>query len=446
MSLRALVAEFAGTDALATLDAAKPVNNPIAGIVGDLSVSPRRPGEPDVAYTVAIGTDAARIALPDTGVSFVLSASGVGFTHDRAAARAVGEVVERYAATHPDPSALVDAAWSELCGPHPREYALFSDAQHAEGLPYRPFDSHTHMEWVRATDLTCQGEAWVPAGLVYLVRPERPWRVSIGPATSTGLACARTKVAATLAGLLEAIERDAFTLTWLRRLPTAPVVLPDEGPLRRLIQRRFLASGLDFLVRLLPTDLGVYVMLVMVLDAGADRAVAAVGAAAHLDPSAALLKALLEAVQTRAWLLEMGGGAGFDPGPDFANVRRFKDHVLLYGQPRCGPLLRFLMDTPAPSLRLEDLPDLHHGSHDADVEYCVGRLRVAGLKPVAVTLTPPDLAACGFEVVKVLAPGLLGIAASHRFRFLGGQRLWEVPSRLGLGVARSVNPDPHPFP
>lgn len=445
MTCGAVLAEFDREEATATLQAARRLTNPIAGVVGSVIRIPLPYGEPDIACAAAVGSDAAWITRVRRGGPTSQSSGGAGMVWEQAAARAIGEVLERYAASRPDPEELRVARWADVGGPNPAAYSLFSEAQRAQGIPYARFDEHTNLEWVPATDMCTGVPAWAPAKMVYLASGARPWLVDIGPSTSTGAACARSRLDATLAGLLEVVERDAFAITWWRRLQTAPVALPHTGPMGRLFRERFACCGLEFVIRLLPTDLEIPVVLVIVLDRAADRAVAAVGAAAHRDPARALLKALLEAAQTRIWLLQMGGGAGFDPGPGYAHVRRFRDHVLLYGRRASLPALSFLLDTSRPAVYLEDLP-VHHRSTEADLAFCVDRLQRSGLRPLVVDLTTPELAASGFCVVKVMVPGLVNLAASHAYPFLGSRRLWEVPARLGLAVCETLNPYPHPFP
>lgn len=441
----AVVAELDQSDAADTLEGAGCLTSPVSGLLGALADVPMPPEEPDIACVAAAGTDAARTALPEGRFSFVLSASGVGLGRDRAAARAVGEVLERYSASFPDRAEMLKATWREVGGPHPEAYAQFSPAQWQAGLPYVRFEEDTVLDWVRGRDLIGGDEAWVPAKRVFLTEPQEPWTANIGPTISTGLACARTHSGALLAALLEVVERDAFALTWWRRLPTTPVRLPRAGLLASIIRDRFEHSGLTFLYRLLPTDLGVSVVLAIALDTRDGSSVAAVGAAARLDPAAALLKALLEAVQTRAWLLQMGGSASFDPGPNFTNVRRFSDHVRLYGKMQSLRYLDFLTEADSAPVHIEELPNAS-GPVESDLACCLANLERTGVRALAVDLTTPDLAACGFAAVRVVVPGLLDIAPSHAHRFLGYKRLWEVPERLGLAGGRELNPYPHPFP
>ena len=83
-----------------------------------------------------------------------------------------------------------------------------------EGLqPYRRHPSAREIDWVRAVDLSDGSGVWVPADLcLRRTLPARqidpPWPLS------TGCAAAPDRAAATLAGLLELVERDAVALWW----------------------------------------------------------------------------------------------------------------------------------------------------------------------------------------------------------------------------------------
>jgi ribosomal protein S12 methylthiotransferase accessory factor len=72
-----------------------------------------------------------------------------------------------------------------------------------------------------------------------------------------------------------------------------------------------------------------------------------------------------------------------------------------------------------------------------------------GHEMYAVDLTTPDVASCGYFVVKVLIPSLQPLEGDHSHRFLGGNRLYTLPERLGYPGERSfesLNPLPHPYP
>ena len=55
----------------------------------------------------------------------------------------------------------------------------------------------------------------------------------------------------------------------------------------------------------------------------------------------------------------------------------------------------------------------------------------------------------GLHAVKVLVPGLQPLHAGYRFRVRGGERLYQLPQRMGLAerlmTGGDLNPWPHPF-
>ena len=68
---------------------------------------------------------------------------------------------------------------------------------------------------------------------------------------------------------------------------------------------------------------------------------------------------------------------------------------------------------------------------------------------IVINCTHPFLEELGLHAVKVLVPGLQPLHAGYRFRVLGGERLYQLPRRLGLAdrpmTAGDINPWPHPF-
>ena len=71
--------------------------------------------------------------------------------------------------------------------------------------------------------------------------------------------------------------------------------------------------------------------------------------------------------------------------------------------------------------------------------------RAASSPPISPAPTSPAL---GLAVCRVIVPGYQPLNAGHALRPLGGDRLYEVPQKLGYrGIARGSagNPAPHPF-
>ena len=76
-----------------------------------------------------------------------------------------------------------------------------------------------------------------------------------------------------------------------------------------------------------------------------------------------------------------------------------------------------------------------------ELDTLVGRVEDAGLDAYAAALTPPDVGAIGFEVVRVLAPAAQPLFTGDRYF---GERARRVPRDLGFRPR--LDRAPHPYP
>lgn len=379
-----------------------------------------------------------------------------------ALAAVVGESVERYAMVHFNRDAMVLASYRDVAADaiSPEQARLY--AEHQVGSGNRSprlgfFRDDTPIRWVWAHSLTHQRPKLVPASLVYLdYRPEAGAtdEVDIGRNSSGGLAAGATLEEALLSGVLEEIERDAFTLTWWHRRTPRRIVLADDDPLSKMLRRRFHSDHpkVDLRFYDLEVELGISVVLATLNRPSDFGHAICVGAAARLDPRAALTKAAVEVGQTFPFLRYlMANKPDLQPAADYSNINSFEKHCLLYIQrpELVEPAMTFL--ETAPEVALEDLENRSTGRALGDFERCVRRLGDRGFEVLAVDITTPDVRRAGLFVVRVLVPGLAQLHGNHAMPFLGVERLHKLPEQLdwpsqGWDPASSPNPYPHPFP
>ena len=62
-----------------------------------------------------------------------------------------------------------------------------------------------------------------------------------------------------------------------------------------------------------------------------------------------------------------------------------------------------------------------------------------------VDLTIPSLVKSGCKVVKVISPDLQPHFFNEKYKLLGGDRLLNVPKKLGFNQTMPFNKIPHPF-
>ncbi|WP_237106092.1 YcaO-like family protein [Nonomuraea sp. MG754425] len=421
--------------------------DPRTGLITHVLDLPVGAGEPEIfnssvrlADTAALGT-----------ASCYDNNGGAGLTRAAARGAAIGEGLERYCAAFTRPERLTVTTWRALSDgdhppPRPADFALFHPGQ-PERTPR--FDDDTPVAWTPAYSLTRAAWTHVPACLVHLPYTRQGGEVAehvAGPAISTGLACATSRAEAVLSGLHEAIERDAFMISWLRELPLDRVDLLSDPSVADVYTARLRRPGLDYHVLDMTRDLGVPAFLCLLLDHRQDPPIACAGGAAHHDPARAVLKALLEAAQTREWarhLCRTRRGA-VPPAP--GELRTFEDHVFHYASGCSRQALEPFLDRPEAPIPAGGPPP---AGHRAAVESLVARLAAAGLEVLVTDLTTPDVAACGYHVVKVVVPGLQPLYADESQPMLGGHRVYaehpDAPCPRPRGP-EDLNREPHPYP
>ena len=248
---------------------------------------------------------------------------------------------------------------------------------------------------VPARDLLTGDTVLVPAQEVYLDFAAVMGEPAYADAGSTGCAAGATRQDATLAALLECLERDALAMWWHGGLPAA--ALPAD-----LVEMQHprLSWWLDhrdrpFQLLGLATDTGVPV--VVAVSSNAEGTAIAHGAAARTDLAAAALSAVTEMVQTELSLARALAMAD-DEARQWAG----------YGSVRT--LAQFRMTSA-----------FHPGTWAAmDQQQILIRLSGLGLRALAVDLTLPD---DPLPSMRVLVPGLCAMGGridTPRFRRLTG--------------------------
>jgi ribosomal protein S12 methylthiotransferase accessory factor len=384
--------------------------------------------------------------------------NGGGALHEQAAmVAAIAETVERYSAIYRPDHAVIQASWRDLFARgdnavSPRKLRLFTDAQLAEpGFPFVRFTEDLTISWVPGIDLATGERTWLPASLVFLSAPPGEQRPDIGYATSNGLAAGCTWDEAALSGLLELVERDGFCITWHNGL-SMPQIDPASDPkISAFFDRHVRPAGLSVALVDLSEFNQVPSVLAIVRNENNDIAPIGLGAAAAGDPRRAIIKAVVEAFQTRVWMrAEQRIGATLSPDTDFATkIRTFNDHIRLYSGPGLIEYTRFL-DANSDKITIDDMPAVPGERPRQVLCGVLDRLAAQGVEVYLADTTSPDVRSAGAVVARAFAPTLVPLDAWFRARFLGVHRLRQRPVELGL-VPRALRdeeltPYPHPFP
>ena len=427
--------------------------SPIVGIVSVLERLAKDASEPGRPYVYRGELANHRFLDKDNQGHRVFS--GKGMTMEAARTSALGEAVERYGGACWDPSELVFARRDRLDGPSldPRDLVLYAPWQYDE-LPYHPYDGSNQLGWLRARSLVSGTEVWVPALASFMSYAVVFDEEYLCPITSNGLAAGPTLIDAILSAALEVLERDAFMITWLARLPVERWSLkhhpdPDVEALCEAYRRR----GVTFELYHLPTDHPVHVFAAMgYQSSGWGGPAVVVGLGAGFDAAPAARAAVMEVAQVRPALrrrlrTEAAQERLRQLLDDPHDVESLEEHDLLYSSPSALSALDFLRRAPVRDDPWSQSP--RDGRALTDLERLCTHLEAAGDDLLYVNLTPPDLAEHGLYVVRCLLPSFQPIDFGWKERRLGGERLYTLPARLGLAPGRlghgDLNDDPHPI-
>ena len=327
--------------------------------------------------------------------------NGKGETFARAAAGALLEAAELWAAERPQPAAFGSAAELSRSVRLVTPASLDPDAAGSEEI---------RIAWAAARDLAGGERMLVPAHAVWCPPAGSAW---LGPAlvrwTSNGTGAHPEPSAALLHALLEAVERDrvaralpeGFTEREVARRLLDPGSLAAAAPRTARWAERIAARGLR--VHLLDLsfparsragrgarrprsgwEAGLPCAAALVVDPDGGPVPLAAGYACRLSRDAALLAALLEAAQSR--LTEIHGA---------------REDVAHGDRHAAAPLARWCARA-RPSRRASALPHLAARTAAAGVRAVLARLRRAGFAPAAVRLDGPP----GVHVVRAVVPGL----------------------------------------
>lgn len=414
------------------------------GLITSVYQVATEPDDPHLFFYNAVLSHAARYApLPVEWRR--IQGGGVDTTREGAVIAAVGECFERYCPMMYSKEDLQLSTFSHLQkeGLHavsPEKFSLFSKEQYeSPGFFFEPIDDESLLNWVWGYSFTDFEPVLVPAAFVFLpyVYPDRKkGEVVVTPSISTGLSCRDTVDSALLYGILEVIERDALTLTWLNQIPAPEIDIEEVEALKELFSRSFGHMGGEFHLFDITTDVKVPVVMGGGFFSQPGQPAAVMGASCRPSVESAALKALTEIGQeypVAKWLMKTN--QGYIYSPDYSDVIDFDNHVHFYTTKDSLSRFNFLFEDESQKVGKE-----LSGSNSSILKEIIQLLKDKTMDVIAVDLTTSDVRELGFYTVRVIVPQLQPLNGDYRFRVLGGKRLHEYRN------FKEFNPFPHPFP
>lgn len=401
----------------------------------------------------------AEVSLPGEA----MAESGFGRTESREGSELVAmlEALERFCGHQPRRhGASVRGSFEALRRQYgaavmdPREFVLHGPEEMAQPtFELEPYSDALSFNWSWGWSFRRSEPVLVPQQMVYYRLGDEPGRPlnRFVYETSSGCALGGCLEEATLYGLMEMLERDAYLTSWYGRIPPRELDLDQVQDERvRALVARSRAQGYQVHAFDMRLDIDVPLVWALIVDPRDDAPVKSYCASAgHVHWEQALFAALVEVTTSMGVyqvsmppLRERALAMAADPW----KVRRMDDHVLLYSLPEVWPRLSFLFDgappqpLPAPAPAPTDLRD--------ELMHRVQQTLAVASDVIVVNQSWGPMEALNLHCVKVLAPGLTPVTFGHQHRRCALSRLNAARQARGLPVMTQaeINPEPHNFP
>lgn len=315
--------------------------------------------------------------------------NGKGPTPEQAQASAAMEALERCCAVLKSDDALVRAtvkdAMESVWALDPRELILPERVQQ--------YIFNDEIAWCQGYELLRGEDIWVPANAVY--HPYHPdGDMSIFRYHTNGIAAGNTMEEAILHGILELVERDAWSIADFRRRVKADIVLDDESSTSYRLRQAFQDNGVEVHLKDLTSDIGITTIGAAADDVRSkDPELLTIGVGTHLNPEVAAVRALTELAQSRT--THKHGVK--------VNSKLQKSNQSL-GYDRIKALNRMWYSPSENVIALSEMERLDTPYVLDDIEITLDRLTSIGVdKVIVVDLTRPEI---GVPVVRMIIPGL----------------------------------------
>jgi ribosomal protein S12 methylthiotransferase accessory factor len=426
--------------------------SPVTGIIRSLKPIHKTSSEPSIPFVFTAAHS--NFNYNDKFDEYFLTASGKGMTLDEARASALGEAIERYCSVQYDPNQLTRAKYSEIKenAVNPQELVLYSSDQYSSKFPYGRFSIDSEIMWTEGYSLLRNKWRMIPATSAYLdYSPVNKSDFLFAP-TSNGIACGSNRTEAIMNGLLEVIERDAFLITWMCKLPMPVVNLDsiiDENI--QSILRAYERSKIKIHVNAILLDTNVPTFLAIAIDSSDGEPFVIAGLAAHIDPILGIQKALLEIGQVHHSLLHMRRRSSYPRKiaslMNFHNVKKLEDHAILYTSSKLLSAFNFLLNNK--SIDVKTIPRIKGNTSVEKLKSILSTLDRLHVDVIVKELTTSDISDLGLSVFRVIITEFQPIHFGYDEPRLGGKRLFQLPRRLGFSTrtlqAKDLNVFPHPL-
>lgn len=318
---------------------------------------------------------------------------GKGFTRNQAKYSAIGESLERYSARLFGYENLITGTYDNLS----KKYRVVDPTTLTLDRNYvNPYSPKKQYEWIHAKNLTDGNGYLITANSVFFPY-NRPQELMMHSQSTTGISSGLNLEECVLQGILEIIERDAYSITHKANLQKEEIIIDNKedeviNKLLQILQENNLKAHLKLLNHCFNT----YVVH-CVLE-GSSYPFYTHGSGAALDINTAIKRAIIESIQLRVSQLLLK-----------EEVEDFNDDnvYIQWGKGNKSYCEIFLnSDGKHDYVYSSQLRDYSSGDFKVDIDNIIKELKRDGYNVYCINLSRKD---AGFNCVRVIIPGFQDI-------------------------------------
>lgn len=382
------------------------------------------------------------------------SCGGSGTNSNIALKRACAEALERYSVAVCRKK-VIYGSYSELKNKgavNPIKFLPFSKRQlqtHQAYINRYPLNENTKLGWLEAFSLFNKNKYLVPAQLCYIFYEKRKDEPIIRETSTSGAAAGASLEQATYAAFCEAIERDAILIHHLNKLSPPQINLKTiENPKFRKILGDYKRYNLELCVFDITTDINIPTFLALTIDKTGHGPAVHIATKTDFNIEETLFDIIYDGLRIRPQLRPRINKENFKKiNKIYPDIKGVNDRLILWGQTKMIKEIKFLLQGPKKMLPENNFKEI---GFSEKLEMLKRALKKAGLEEAYfVDISSEEARENNFWVVMSLTPQLYPLYLDENLKYLGVERLYKVPVKLGYfkkpKSEKELNKIPHPM-
>ncbi|WP_303235098.1 YcaO-related McrA-glycine thioamidation protein [Methanosphaera cuniculi] len=318
--------------------------------------------------------------MAEEGAVSVYAGKGPNETHAKVSS--IMEAIERYSAEIQDSDKFINQKYNPETSLDPESLILPKNIYHDDTL-----------EWTKGYSIKTGAEILIPANAVY-----HPYNSSdvkhLFYSNTNGLASGNTIEEAIFHGMMEVIERDAWSLFEAFRKVKPEIICDNtQNEYIQELLKKFSDANVSIKLIDLTSDNQIPTIGAVSEDLTLkDPALLTLGIGTHLDPTIAAIRAITEVAQSRATQIH-----GTREDTTRANLLRNA------GYDRMKRLNKHWFMQSDKQINLEDMPNMSHDTFRENIEFTMKQLEKSDVNDAYYVDLTRDIK---IPVVRVIIPGM----------------------------------------